>query len=145
MTAFVRDDALRAVFAAMGQIVFLTAGYDECRAWAMPAGGDAVVGASQIHTDLARGFVRAEVLAWSDFVKLYGDAKGRVGESMKEARTAGLLRRRARRMSFGTGTSCTFWRARRRRRRTPQSCRRITLPADAGRPGCGKSHAPFHV
>ena len=92
VTGLVRDDVLRAVFAAMGQIVFLTAGYDECRAWAMPAGGDAVVGAGQIHTDLARGFVRAEVLAWADFVKLYGDAKGRVGEHMKEARTAGLLR-----------------------------------------------------
>ena len=92
VTGFVRDDVLRAAFGAMGQIVFLTAGYDECRAWAMPAGGDAVVGASQIHTDLARGFVRAEVLAWADFVKLYGEAKGRVGESMKEARTAGLLR-----------------------------------------------------
>ncbi len=92
VTGLVRDAVLRAVFAAMGQIVFLTAGYDECRAWAMPAGGDAVIGASQIHTDLARGFVRAEVLAWADFVKLYGDAKGRVGENMKEARTAGLLR-----------------------------------------------------
>jgi len=92
LTGFARDDVLRAVFAAMGQIVFLTAGYDECRAWAMPAGGDAVVGAGQIHTDLARGFVRAEVLAWGDFVKLYGDAKGRVGENMKEARTTGLLR-----------------------------------------------------
>jgi ribosome-binding ATPase len=92
VTAFVRDDVLRTVFGAMGQIVFLTTGYDECRAWAMPAGGDAVVGAGQIHTDLARGFVRAEVLAWDDFVKLYGDAKGRVGEHMKEARTAGLLR-----------------------------------------------------
>jgi ribosome-binding ATPase len=89
---FVRDDSLRAVFQAMGQIVFLTAGYDECRAWAMPAGGDAVVGASQIHTDLARGFVRAEVLGWVDFMKLYGESKTRVGESMKEARTAGVLR-----------------------------------------------------
>jgi ribosome-binding ATPase YchF (GTP1/OBG family) len=92
VTGFVRDDILRAVFKAMGQIVFLTAGYDECRAWAMPAGGDAVVGASQIHTDLARGFVRGEVLGWADFVKLYGEFKTRVGESMKEARTAGVLR-----------------------------------------------------
>ena len=92
VAGLVRDDVLRAVFKAMGQIVFLTAGYDECRAWAMPAGGDAVVGASQIHTDLARGFVRAEVLGWADFVKLYGEFKTRVGESMKEARTAGVLR-----------------------------------------------------
>jgi ribosome-binding ATPase YchF (GTP1/OBG family) len=92
LKGFVRDAMLRAVFAAMGQIVFLTTGYDECRAWAMPAGGDAVAGAGQIHTDLARGFVRAEVLSYDDFVKLYADAKGRVGEHMKEARTAGLLR-----------------------------------------------------
>jgi ribosome-binding ATPase YchF (GTP1/OBG family) len=92
LKGFVRDDVLRAVFYAMGQIVFLTTGYDECRAWPMPAGGDAVVGAAQVHTDLARGFVRAEVLAYDDFVKVYGAAKGRVGEHMKEARTAGLLR-----------------------------------------------------
>jgi ribosome-binding ATPase YchF (GTP1/OBG family) len=92
LTKFIRDDVLRAVFAAMGQIVFLTVGYDECRAWAMPAGGDAMVGAGQIHTDLARGFVRAEVLAYEDFVKLYADAKGRVGEKMSEARAAGVLR-----------------------------------------------------
>jgi ribosome-binding ATPase YchF (GTP1/OBG family) len=92
LTRFLVDDVLRAVFAAMGQIVFLTAGYDECRAWSMPAGGDAVVGAGQIHTDLARGFIRAEVLAWADFVKVYGDFKTRVGEHMKEARTLGLLR-----------------------------------------------------
>ena len=77
----------------------------------MPAGGDAVIGASQIHTDLARGFVRAEVLAWADFVKLYGEAKGRVGESMKEGRTAGLLRQEGKTSCGRTGTSCTSWRA----------------------------------
>jgi ribosome-binding ATPase YchF (GTP1/OBG family) len=89
---FARDGVLRAVFAAMGQIVFFTVGCDECRAWPMPAGGDAVVGAGQIHTDLARGFIRAEVLACADFFKVYGEFPGRVGESMKEARTQGLLR-----------------------------------------------------
>ena len=91
ITGFVRDDVLRAVFKAMGQIVFLTAGYDECPAWAMPAGGDAVIGANQIHTDL-RWFVRAEVLGWSDFMILYSESKTRVGESMKELPTAGVLR-----------------------------------------------------
>jgi ribosome-binding ATPase YchF (GTP1/OBG family) len=87
-----RDEVLRSVFAAMGQIVFLTAGYDECRSWAMPGGADAVVGAGQIHTDLARNFVRAEVLAYDDFLKVYGQSQGRVGEKMSEARAAGLLR-----------------------------------------------------
>jgi ribosome-binding ATPase YchF (GTP1/OBG family) len=80
---FVRDEVLRAVFAAMGQIVFFTVGEDECRAWSMPKGADAVVGAGQIHTDLARGFVRAEVVSYDDFQ--------RVG-SMKEAKTHGVYR-----------------------------------------------------
>jgi len=80
---FVHDETVRAIFAAMGQIVYFTVGEDECRAWAMPKGADAVVGASQIHTDLARGFVRAEVVGYADFQ--------RVG-SMKEAKTHGVYR-----------------------------------------------------
>jgi ribosome-binding ATPase YchF (GTP1/OBG family) len=92
LTGFVRAEVLRSVFGAMGLIVFFTVGYDECRAWPMPKGADAVVGAGQIHTDLARGFIRAEVLAYDDFVRIYGSFSGRVGESMKEARTQGVLR-----------------------------------------------------
>jgi ribosome-binding ATPase YchF (GTP1/OBG family) len=83
LTGFVREEVLRKIFAAMGQIVFFTVGEDECRAWPMPAGADAVVGAGQIHTDLARGFVRAEVVSYEDFQ--------RVG-SMKEAKTHGVYR-----------------------------------------------------
>jgi ribosome-binding ATPase YchF (GTP1/OBG family) len=83
LKGFVRDEVLRAVFAAMGQIVFFTVGEDECRAWNMPKGADAVIGAGQIHTDLARGFVRAEVVGYEDFQ--------RVG-SMKEAKTHGVYR-----------------------------------------------------
>jgi ribosome-binding ATPase YchF (GTP1/OBG family) len=83
LKTFVRDDILRTIFAAMGQIVFFTVGEDECRAWSMPSGADAVIGASQIHTDLARGFVRAEVVSYDDFK--------RVG-SMKEAKTHGVYR-----------------------------------------------------
>ncbi|HEY7310498.1 MAG TPA: DUF933 domain-containing protein [Gemmataceae bacterium] len=83
LKGFARDEVLRAVFAGMGQIVFFTVGEDECRAWGMPKGADAVIGASQIHTDLARGFVRAEVVGYDDFQ--------RVG-SMKEAKTHGVYR-----------------------------------------------------
>ncbi|MGL4554797.1 MAG: DUF933 domain-containing protein [Gemmataceae bacterium] len=83
LTEFHRDAALRAITEAMGQIVFFTVGEDECRAWPMPKGGDAVVGASQIHTDLGKRFVRAEVVAYPDFV--------RVG-SMKEAKSQGVHR-----------------------------------------------------
>jgi ribosome-binding ATPase YchF (GTP1/OBG family) len=80
---FVREETLRKLFAAMGQIVFFTVGEDECRAWGLPKGADAVAGAAQIHTELARGFVRAEVVCYEDFQ--------RVG-SMKEAKTHGVYR-----------------------------------------------------
>jgi ribosome-binding ATPase YchF (GTP1/OBG family) len=83
LTGFTIDEALRAVFYAMGRIVFFTVGEDECRAWPLDRGADAVEGAAQIHTDLARGFVRAEVVSYEDFRK--------VG-SMKEAKTHGVYR-----------------------------------------------------
>jgi ribosome-binding ATPase YchF (GTP1/OBG family) len=83
LTGSQRDDILRRIFAAMGMIVFLTVGEDECRAWPLPAGSDAVGGAGQIHTDLAKRFVRAEVVGYDDFV--------RVG-SMKEAKAQGVYR-----------------------------------------------------
>lgn len=76
-------DSLQKIFAAMGQIVFFTIGEDECRAWPMGKGGDAVIGASKIHTDLAKRFVRAEVVSYADY--------RRVG-SMKEAKTHGVYR-----------------------------------------------------
>ena len=83
VTGFSRDQTLRTICYAMGQIVFFTVGEDECRAWGLPKGSDSVTGAGQIHTDLARGFVRAEVVTFEDFRK--------VG-SMKEAKTHGVYR-----------------------------------------------------
>jgi ribosome-binding ATPase YchF (GTP1/OBG family) len=83
LTAFQRDTTLRTTYAAMGQIVFFTVGEDECRAWGLPRGATSVEGAGQIHTDLAKGFVRAEVVSYADF--------HRVG-SMKEAKHHGVYR-----------------------------------------------------
>jgi GTP-binding protein YchF len=78
-----RGQVLRTIFYAMGQIVFFTISEEECRAWPVPKGSTAVEGAGQIHTDFARGFVRAEVVSWDDF--------HRVG-SWKEAKTHGVYR-----------------------------------------------------
>jgi ribosome-binding ATPase YchF (GTP1/OBG family) len=83
LTGFSREAALRSVYYAMGQIVFFTVGEDECRAWGLTRGEDAVAGAGQIHTDLAKRFVRAEVVSYDDFQ--------RVG-SMKEAKQHGVYR-----------------------------------------------------
>jgi hypothetical protein len=53
----------------MGRIVFFTVGDDECRAWPIPKGATSQEGAGEIHTDLAKGFVRAEVVGYDDFVR----------------------------------------------------------------------------
>jgi ribosome-binding ATPase len=83
LTEFSSGKTLQEIYAAMGQTVFFTVGEDECRAWGIPKGATAVEGAGQIHTDLARGFVRAEVVSFADF--------RRVG-SMKEAKAQGVYR-----------------------------------------------------
>ncbi len=62
-----RGAALRMLYYAMGEIVFFTVGEDECRAWSLTRGENAVAGAGKIHTDLAKRFVRAEVVAYDDF------------------------------------------------------------------------------
>ncbi|MBI2763094.1 MAG: redox-regulated ATPase YchF [Chloroflexi bacterium] len=67
----------------LGLISFLTAGPDEVRAWPIPDGTQAVDAAGAIHTDLARGFIRAETVSYQDLVSL---------RSMVEARKAGRLR-----------------------------------------------------
>jgi ribosome-binding ATPase YchF (GTP1/OBG family) len=83
LTGSSRGDVLRAIYYGMGQIVFFTVGEDECRAWGLTAGDNAVTGAGKIHTDLAKRFVRAEVVSYDDF--------RRVG-SMKEAKHQGVYR-----------------------------------------------------
>jgi ribosome-binding ATPase YchF (GTP1/OBG family) len=63
-----RGQTLRDIFYGMGRIVFFTVGDDECRAWAIDKGTPAVEAAGAIHTDLSRGFVRANVMSYADFL-----------------------------------------------------------------------------
>jgi len=65
------------------RIHFLTTGEDETRAWPIPEGSTAVQAAGTIHSDLERGFIRAEVIPWQELVK---------SGSIPEARRRGLLR-----------------------------------------------------
>jgi ribosome-binding ATPase YchF (GTP1/OBG family) len=53
-----------------GQMIFLTAGEKEVRTWLLHKGGTAVEAAGSIHTDLARGFIRAEIMTCRDLVRL---------------------------------------------------------------------------
>jgi GTP-binding protein YchF len=78
-----RGRVIGRTYELLGLFSFLTAGPDECRAWPIPRGATALDAAGTIHSDLARGFIRAEVVDWHDLV-----AAG----SMAEARKRALVR-----------------------------------------------------
>ena len=77
------DRLIKASYALLGLISFLTAGEDECRAWTIQKGTKAPQAAGKIHTDFERGFIRAEVVSFDDLV-----ANG----SMNAAKEKGLVR-----------------------------------------------------
>jgi len=52
----------------MGYLSFFTVGEDEVRAWTITRGDNAVTAAGKIHSDLARGFIRAECFAYTDLI-----------------------------------------------------------------------------
>ncbi len=60
---------VRGAFEALELIVFLTMGQDEVRAWPLRRGSTALEAAGRIHSDLARGFIRAQVIAFEDFAR----------------------------------------------------------------------------
>jgi GTP-binding protein YchF len=77
------DKAIRLSYDLMGLQSFFTVGEDEVRAWTVKRGATAVDAASSIHTDLAKGFIRAETVAYEDLVEVGG---------LAQARSAGKLR-----------------------------------------------------
>ncbi len=66
-----------AAFELIGLIGMLTVGPDECRAWPIPRGIPAPRAAGKIHSDIERGFIRAEVIDWRDLVELGSEARCR--------------------------------------------------------------------
>lgn len=82
-----RGRVIRLTYALLGLFSFFTAGEDECRAWTLRVGSTAVDAAGAIHSDLARGFIRALVIGVDDLL----DAG-----SMAEARKRGILRQEGR-------------------------------------------------
>jgi len=78
---------IRAAFETARLVSMLTAGPDECRAWPIPRGTEAQRAARAIHTDLERGFIRAEVVSWKDLVDLGSEARCReAGKLMTEGK-----------------------------------------------------------
>lgn len=62
------DRVIRASYELLGYLSFFTVGDDECRAWSIPRNTRAQAAAGEIHTDLSRGFIRAEVVAYDRLV-----------------------------------------------------------------------------
>jgi len=58
------DRVIRASYDLLGYVSFFTVGEDECRAWSIPRGTSAQLAAAEIHSDIARGFIRAEVVSY---------------------------------------------------------------------------------
>ena len=77
------DRLIKCSYSLLGLISFLTYGKDECRAWTIQKGTKAPQAAGKIHTDIERGFIRAEVIAYEDMIKC---------GSVAAAREKGLLR-----------------------------------------------------
>jgi len=63
------ESVLREIFAAAELLTFFTASEKEARAWTLGRGATALEAAAAVHSDLARGFVRCEVIRWSDLVE----------------------------------------------------------------------------
>jgi GTP-binding protein YchF len=63
------DRVIRASYDLLGYISFFTVGEDECRAWSIPRDTPAVIAAGEIHSDISRGFIRAEVVRYDALLK----------------------------------------------------------------------------
>jgi len=68
---------IRGAYTLIGLIAMLTASSDECRAWAVPRGTPASRAAGKVHSDMERGFIRAEVVSFEDLIELGSEARCR--------------------------------------------------------------------
>ncbi len=91
---------LRDCYALLGLISFFTTGDDEVRAWPIPAGTRAQDAAGSVHSDIARGFIRAEVNGYDELVDAAGD--------FAQLRAKGLLRLEGKDYVVRDGEVCHF-------------------------------------
>lgn len=80
---YIRDEFIKTSYGLMNLISFFTVGKDETKAWTIENGSSAFIASGKIHSDIQKGFIRAEVIGWRDFLDCNGFAK---------AKEKGLLR-----------------------------------------------------
>ncbi len=93
------DRVVAKTYGLLNLITFLTAGDKEVRSWALKKGSTALEAAGAIHSDVQKGFIRAETLGWEDFLK-YRD--------MKKAKEKGVLRLEGKDYIIKDGDIITF-------------------------------------
>ena len=94
-----RDRVIEKSYELLGLISFLTAGPDEVRAWTIRRNTPAVEAAGAIHSDIQRGFIRAEIVAYDDLIKAGG---------MAEAKKQGTVRMEGKTYIVKDGDVCHF-------------------------------------
>ena len=77
------DRLIRAAYSLLGLRTYFTAGVKEVRAWTIYAGEKAPRAAAAIHTDFERGFIRAQVISFDDFIACAGEAKAKEAGRMR--------------------------------------------------------------
>ena len=86
--AGVTDEVLDEARKLLGLLTFFTAGEKDTRAWSLPQGATAQQAAGRIHTDIERGFIRAEVIGWDKLLELGGHVEAkRAGQLRQEGKT----------------------------------------------------------
>jgi len=78
------DRLAREAYSLLHLITFFTAGEKEVRAWTLRRGGSAIDAAGTIHTDFARGFIRAETIAYDDYVRSGGEQAAKEAGKMRQ-------------------------------------------------------------
>ncbi len=90
---------IRAAYQLLGLQTYFTAGVQEVRAWTVKVGATAPQAAGVIHTDFEKGFIRAEVIGYDDYIQHKGEAG---------AKDAGKWRLEGKEYVVQKATSCTF-------------------------------------
>lgn len=93
------DRLIKASYELLGLITFFTTGKDETRAWTVTKNALAPEAAGVIHTDFIKGFIRAEVINWQDFIKAGGEP---------QAKAQGLIRTEGKDYAIQDGDVCNF-------------------------------------
>lgn len=93
------DQLVISAYDLLGLMTFLTAGEKEVRAWTVERGSKAPQAAGKIHSDIERGFIRAEIVAYDDFVKF---------KTMEAMRAAGVVRQEGKEYVMREGDVVNF-------------------------------------